>query len=101
MSNWSEYVHRITAGLTQMQIAERSGLGQSAISTYLNESSKAPRADLVVKLARSFNQNVIEALIVAGYITIEEAEVKTILRTPLSEYSLEELLDEFRLRAAD
>jgi transcriptional regulator with XRE-family HTH domain len=101
MSTWSEYVHRITAGLTQMQIAERSGLGQSAISSWLNETSTAPKADYVVKLARAFNQNVIEALIVAGYITADEAKVKTVMRTPLSQYSTDELLDEFRLRAAD
>jgi transcriptional regulator with XRE-family HTH domain len=101
MSTWSDYVHRITAGMTQMQIAERSGLGQTTISGWLKETSTATRADYVVKLARAFNQNVIEALIIAGYITASEAKVKTVLRTPLSEYSLEELLDEFRRRAAD
>jgi hypothetical protein len=64
----------------------------------MREDTNAPRAEYVVAFARGFNQNPIEALIVAGYITAEEAGAATVVRTPISDYSEVELVDELRRR---
>lgn len=98
MGTWSDYVHRHTRGLTQTQVAEATGLAQTAISRWMREDTNAPRAEYVVAFARGFNQNPIEALIVAGYITAAEAGAATVVRTPISEYSEVELIDELRRR---
>jgi transcriptional regulator with XRE-family HTH domain len=96
MSAWSDYVQRHAKGLTQMQVADKTGLAQTAISRWLRGDTNAPRAEYVVAFARGFDQNPVEALIVAGYITAEEAGATTEVRTPISEYSGVELIDELR-----
>jgi transcriptional regulator with XRE-family HTH domain len=98
MGTWSEYVQRHARGLTQTQVAEATGLAQTAISRWLREDTEAPRAEYVVRFARGFNQNPVEALIVAGYITAEEAGAVTVVRTPISEFTEGEMLDELRRR---
>jgi len=98
MSAWSDYVRQVSTGLNQVQISERTGIAQTAIGRWLRADNGAPRADYVVTFARSFNQNPVEALIIAGYITAAEAGVETSVRVPLSEYSTEELLEDLHRR---
>jgi transcriptional regulator with XRE-family HTH domain len=97
MNAWSDYVRRVTTGLNQVQIAERTGIAQTAIGRWLRADSGAPRADYVVAFARAFNENPVEALIIAGYITAAEAGVERV-RVPLSEYAPEELLADLNRR---
>ena len=98
MGTWSQYVQRHARGLTQTQVAEATGLAQTAISRWLREDTEAPRAEYVVRFARGFNQNPVEALIVAGYITAEEAGAATVVRTPISDFTERELVDELSRR---
>jgi len=97
MSAWSDYVRQVTTGLNQVQIAERTGIAQTAIGRWLRADTGAPRADYVVTFARAFDQNPVEALIIAGYITAAEAGVERV-RVPLSEYAPEELLADLNRR---
>jgi transcriptional regulator with XRE-family HTH domain len=98
MGTWSEYVQRHARGLTQKQVADVTGLAQTAISRWLREDTTVPQAEYVVRFARGFNQNPVEALIVAGYITAEEAGTVIGVRTPISEFTESEMLDELRRR---
>ena len=98
MGTWRPYVERHTKGLTQAEVAERTGLGQTAISRWLREDTNAPRAEYVVAFARGFNLNPVEALIVAGYVTADEAGTATEGRTPIADYPDMELLEELRQR---
>lgn len=96
--SWPDYVRRITRGLTQVQIAERSGLAQSNIGRWLRGEPGQPKPDKVLTLAAAFGQPPAEALIAAGYLTADDVATK---RTPLSAYSEAELLDELRRRVRD
>ena len=98
VSAWGEYVRRHARGLTQTQVAEKTGLAQTAISRWLRDDLDLPRAEFVVRFARGFNENPVEALVVAGYITAEEAGAATVVKTPLSEFTEGEMLDELRRR---
>ena len=98
LSTWREYVQRHARGYTQTQVADITGLAQTAISRWLREDINAPRAEYVVAFARGFNQNPVEALIIAGYITPAEAGAATVVGTPISDFTEVELLDELRRR---
>ena len=98
MGTWSDYVRRHARGLTQVQVSEKTGLAQTAISRWLREDTLVPQAEYVVRFARGFGQNPVEALIVAGYITAAEAGAVTVVPTSISEFTEAELLDELRRR---
>lgn len=96
VESWSEYVRRLAGNLTQTQVAERTDMAQSNVGRWMRGERGAPRAESVIAFARAFNQPPVEALVAAGYLTAEEAAAKA--RTPLSEYSKDELFDELRNR---
>ena len=96
MNTWSDYVHHHTKGLTQVQVAEKTGIAQSNVGRWLRGEPGTPKAESVIALARAFNQPPVEALIAAGYITAEEAGAAIKVRTAISEYSAVEHLDELR-----
>lgn len=98
VESWPEYVRRVTRGLTQAQIAERSGLAQSNIGRWIRGEPGQPKPDKVLAFAAAFGQPPAEALIAAGYLT--DADVAT-KRTPLSAYTMAELIDELRRRTVD
>lgn len=94
---WSEYVARVIQGKNQSQIAYATGVNQTAIGRWLR-GDNTPRADLVVEFARALNLEPLAALVAAGYITAEEAGANVIVRAPLADYSIDELLTEIRDR---
>ncbi len=96
MESWSAYVRRVTGGLKQAKIAEKTGLAQTNVGRWLRGDPGAPKADSVIAFARAFGQPPVEALVAAGYLTEAEAAAKS--RTLLVEYSDRELLDELRRR---
>jgi transcriptional regulator with XRE-family HTH domain len=99
MEDWSDYVRRIVGDLNQLEIAAKTGLAQTNIGRWLRGIPQAPKVESVVQFARAFGQPPVEALVAAGYITAEEAGAKARRqRTPLSEYSEEELVDDLRRR---
>lgn len=98
METWAEYVRRVSAGLTQTQIAEKSGVAQTNVGRWLRGDPGQPKADSVVAFARAFKQPPVEALIAAGYLSIEEGAPGKGARTNLSQYSSDELIAELRSR---
>lgn len=99
VETWPEYVRRVTRGMTQAQIADKmGGIAASNVGRWLRGDPGTPRADSVVALAKAFGQPPLEALIAAGYLT--DADVST-KRTPLSAYTMAELIDELRRRTVD
>jgi transcriptional regulator with XRE-family HTH domain len=93
---WSAYVRRVSGGLTQAQVAEKIGVAASNVGRWVRGEPGMPRAETVITFAKVFNQPVMEAMIAAGYFT--EAEAMGTARTPLTEYSTEELFDELKRR---
>lgn len=98
METWAQYVKRIAGGLTQTQVAEKSGVAQTNIGRWLRGDPGLPKAESVVAFARAFQQPPVEALVAAGYITFEEGSNRYGARTPLSEYRDDELINELRRR---
>lgn len=101
METWSEYVRRVTHPLTQTQIAEKTGIAQTNIGRWMRGARGLPKAEYVVTLAREFNQNPVEALVAAGYLRHDEVGVSfkpKSGRTPIKDYSTDELLTEIRNR---
>lgn len=91
---WSDYVARVTRGLTQTQIADRAGIAQSSVGRWLR--GDPPAVDKVLAFAHAFGQPAAEALIAAGH--LQASDVSPTARTPITAFSTEELLDELRRR---
>jgi transcriptional regulator with XRE-family HTH domain len=99
VESWSDYVRRVSKGLTQEQISEVTGISQTTVSSWLRSAPSTPKAEMVIALARAFRQPPIEALAAAGYLTA--AEAASTAHTPLGVYSSGELFDELRRRNPD
>lgn len=97
--SWAEYVRRITAHLTQSKAAELAGVNPAAIGRWIRGDTDAPRAESVVAFARALGLPPVEALVAAGYINAGETNHAIEVRTPISDYSDIELLDELKRRA--
>jgi transcriptional regulator with XRE-family HTH domain len=99
VQSWPDYVRRTSKGLTQEQIAERTGISQTTISSWLRSAPSRPKADMVIAYCRAFQLPPLDALAAAGYLTA--AEAASTARTPLGAYSTAELFDEMRRRTSD
>lgn len=97
MDRWPAYVRRVAEGLTQAQIAARTGgVSTSNIGRWLRGEPGQPEAGNVIAFAKAFGRPPLEALTAAGYFSDDEIIPEA--RTPLSQYSTDELIDELRLR---
>jgi transcriptional regulator with XRE-family HTH domain len=96
MSRWSEYVRTKLHG-TQKELADRSGINQATLSRWLKEDVP-PSPDQVIKFARGLYESPVQALVMAEYISPEEAEM-TIKDLALEEIHDIVLLDELKRRA--
>lgn len=99
VENWPAYVRRVSKALKQEQIAERTGISQATISAWFRGAPAAPKAETVIMFAKSFGQSPVKALVIAGYLDPADADLTA--RSPLSEYSSDELFDELRSRSPD
>lgn len=99
VEDWPTYVRRIGAGMTQAQIAAKSGASVSNVGRWLRGEHSQPGADAVIAFAKAFRRPINEALAAAGYVS--EGEIDTPQRTALSDYSSAELFDELRRRTQD
>src|SRR4051794_24753341 len=76
-NSWTEYVMTIIEpGERQIDIARRTGIDQTTVSRWLNGESRAITPASVSKFARGYGRPVLEAFVVAGFLTGDEAEVK-------------------------
>lgn len=82
---------------TQQELADRSGVNAATLSRWL-AGRTAPSHEQVITFSRGVGLNPIQGLVMAGYVSPEEA------RTTIKELSIEDiddtvLLDELRRRA--
>lgn len=96
---WSAFVRRVGGGATQVEIARSAGLAQTNVGRWLRGDPGQPRADSVIQFALAFGQDPVEALMAAGYLAA--AEIGDGPRTPLSQYSDEEITQELQYRLRD
>jgi len=97
MDIWPAYVRRVAKALTQEEISGRTGISQTTVSAWLRGAPAMPKAEMVIVFARAFGQPPVEALAAAGY--LDASEAASMSRTPLSDYSTDELFDELRSRS--
>ena len=69
-TRWSDYVRSHMKG-TQRELADRAGTTEATISRWLSDSM--PAAQDVIKFARAVGGSPVQALLMAGYLTAEEA----------------------------
>lgn len=95
---WAEYVRRVTRSMSQTEIAEKTGVAQTAIGRWLRGDTGAPRAESVVAFARAVNKPAIEALIAAGYLEPSDATGAAAVQSSIRDFTTDELLAEIRRR---
>lgn len=74
---------------TQLEAARKIGISKSNITRWKEGARAAP--DFVVKVARAYDSNVLEALVEAGFITEEEAALREV---PIGGVALSDATDE-------
>lgn len=99
-TRWWQYIEPVINGMTKRDAAKRAGFNQSAFTRWKNGAKADP--DFVVKFARAFHLNVLEALVEAEFITENEANLKevTLGGTTLPDATNEQLLEEIMRRSA-
>lgn len=75
---WHEYVQQVVGTDRQTDVAQKTGIDQTTISRWLRASGEAGRVSSqnVAKFARGYGLPVIQAFVVAGFLTAEEADMK-------------------------
>ena len=96
---WAEYVRRVTRSVSQTEIADKTGVAQTAIGRWLRGDTGAPRAESVVAFAKAVGRPPVEALIAAGYLEPSDAGQTVSVGQSIREFSIDELLDELRRRS--
>jgi transcriptional regulator with XRE-family HTH domain len=72
---WWDYVQKISQKSRPADIAERTQISAPTISRWNPENKGGPARpdpDNVVRFAREYNRSPLEALIIAGYITVDD-----------------------------
>ena len=96
-TRWWQYVSQVIGGSTYSEAAEKAGFDKSAFTRWKKGARADP--DFVVKIARAYDVNVLEALVEAEFITDEEAALTTIApQLDLAQVDAQELLDELQHR---
>ncbi len=99
---WPVYLRIITDGAPGVEIAKRAAVPNSTVSRWLDGSAH-PRPKQVVKIARAYEVDPLQALIAAGY--LEPGEVDLAAITPrklqLREFSELEIAEEMVRRIAE
>jgi transcriptional regulator with XRE-family HTH domain len=116
--NWWSYVVRVGAGfamarakrlrlaipanpdlvvLSVKEIAEGAGVDPSQVSRWKNGRS-APRAENVIRFARTYGADPLEALVAGGFLTPAEAGASITVRSGIGEFADDELITELQAR---
>ncbi|MFW9228613.1 helix-turn-helix domain-containing protein [Corynebacterium striatum] len=98
-TRWWRYIEPVISDMTMRDAAKQAGFNQSAFTRWKNGAKADP--DFVVKFARAFHLNVLEALVEAEFITEKEAKLKqiTVGGPSLTNATNEQLLDEIMRRS--
>lgn len=98
-TRWWKYVQRVIGDDTAREAATRAGFDKSAFTRWKNGARADP--EFVLKLARAYGRNVLEALVEAEFLTEAEASLQQVERERdevLKEAKPEELLQHLRWR---
>jgi transcriptional regulator with XRE-family HTH domain len=98
--NWPEYLRRITAGQTQSQIAERTGIGRLSVCHWVHGKTN-PKPETAIAVARVYDRSPIEALLAAGYLNAAEVRLPIERRCSPRDLAAEEIVAEVRRRLID
>ena len=69
---WWDYVEQVAGGDTLSEMARRTGISSTTIPRWRRTSRRVDAGD-VIAFARAYGRPPLEALVVAGYLTPEEA----------------------------
>lgn len=99
-TRWWKYITGIIGDSTYSEAATKAGFDKSAFTRWKKGARADP--DFVVKVARAYNANVLEALVAAEFITEEEAKLVEVaprlsLRLATDEQLTDELLRRLKL----
>lgn len=75
-NRWWEYVASALNGMSALEAGRKAGFDSSAFTRW--KKGARPDVDFVVKFARAFDLPVVQALVAAGFITDEEANVREV-----------------------
>lgn len=98
-TRWWDYITEIIGDSTYSQAATKAGFDKSAFTRWKKGARADP--DFVVKIARAYDANVLEALVAAEFITEAEAKLREVKvgGIALSDASNRQLLDEINRRS--
>jgi len=95
---WWQYVERVSAGATQVAIADATGVETSTVWRWKAGKAK-PKPEVAIRLARAYGRPITEALAASGAITHDEAGVtEVVVERSLSDLDDEDLIREVRRR---
>lgn len=97
--SWWEYVERLAGDDDQKTIAEKVGIDQSSISRW--KSSGPGKAENVAALARAYGRPVLEAFVVAGFLSAVEAKARPVAAPDFTKLTNDELLSLVRDRMTE
>ena len=72
--SWPEYVRRLSQGDNQVAIESRTSIDQGTVSRWLRGKT-SPSPAQAAKFAQSYDGNVLEAFVAAGFLTAQEAGI--------------------------
>ena len=76
-TRWWKYVERLIGDDTAKDAARKAGFDGSAFTRWKNGANAGP--EFVVKLARAYGVNVLDALVASGFITEDEADLHEVI----------------------
>lgn len=97
MSEWWDYVVRVSGTTVQKEMAERSGISETAFTRW-KKRRHTPEASHVITFARAHGRPPVEALIAAGYITEKDAKDQIEIQRGADTLTDAELLAEVQRR---
>ncbi|MCK8670958.1 hypothetical protein M1M07_07485 [Rhodococcus sp. HM1] len=98
-TRWWKYVERLIRNDTAQEAARRAQFSKSAFTRWKQGANADP--EFVVKLARAYHANVLEALVEAEFITEDEAGLKEVAvgrSDLLASIPIDELMNELQRR---
>lgn len=95
---WCEYVNWVVGEDRQVEIAAKTGIDQGTISRWRKDEPQAVSARSARAFALGYNRSVLEAFVVAGFLTEAEARVRPPERAQLTGVSDERLAAEVKRR---
>lgn len=99
--DWHEYVKQVVGNDRQTEVARKTGIDQTTISRWLRpEQGGTARisSQSVAKFARGYGKSVLQAFVVAGFLTPEEAGMQAEAPVDVSSIGDDALMQEVQRR---